>query len=78
MMVMVERALKAAGTELGHAAPEHLEGFKDAASIAGYAKKSVAGLLEAGLVEGSGNNLNPTGLTSRAEAAVLLYRLYNN
>jgi chitodextrinase len=77
MMVMVEKALKAAGKGLDGGHADTLDKFKDAAKVAGYAKDSISALVEAGLVAGSGDSLNPQGLTTRAEAAVLLYRIFN-
>jgi Tfp pilus assembly protein FimT len=77
MMVMVERAMAIAGKELGGTKNDDPTRFQDAAAIAEYAKESVATLLRNGLIEGEGDRLNPTGYTTRAQAAVLLYRVYN-
>jgi Uncharacterized protein contain chitin-binding domain type 3 len=77
MMVMVERALKAAGKELGGNQANSLSKFKDAAQVAGYAQDSIAALVQTGLIVGNANHINPKGSTTRAEAAVLLYRIYN-
>lgn len=77
MMVLTERALKL-GKKLntqGEAAD--LERFTDKSGIASYAVNSVAAMVKEGLIEGSGNKVNPTGSTTKAEAAVFLYRLYN-
>jgi endo-1,4-beta-xylanase len=75
MMVMVMRALKAAGLDL--AASGSLSRFSDAALVADYARDSAAALAGAGIVQGSGNKLNPQGTLTRAEAAVVLYRLWS-
>jgi hypothetical protein len=77
MMVMVERAMVIAGKNLDGTQEVDPARFQDASAVAGYAKNSVSILLRNGLVEGDGEHLNPTGHTTRAQAAVLLYRVYN-
>ncbi len=54
-----------------------LDKFNDKGDIAGYAANSLATLVKEGLIAGSGNKLNPRAQTTRAEAAVSLYRIYN-
>ena len=50
--------------------------FNDYAEIADYAKESVIFLKDAGVLKGSGdNNFNPKNITTRAEAAVVIYYL---
>lgn len=77
MMVLAARALekyqglKAAGNNTV------LEKFSDKGDIAEYAAGSLAALADAGMIEGSGNKLNPRSYTTRAEAAVFLYNIYN-
>ncbi|WP_188888291.1 discoidin domain-containing protein [Paenibacillus radicis (ex Gao et al. 2016)] len=77
MMVMIDLAMAAAdhGLEPGSAAD--LTGFKDNGSVASYAAQSAATLVKSGIVEGSGEQINPRGMATRAEAAVLIYRIYN-
>ena len=58
-------------------AAEDLEKFSDKSKVASYAVNSVAAMVKEGLIEGSGNKVNPAGNTTKAEAAVFLYRLYN-
>lgn len=76
MMVLTARALKAAG-RLNAAATGDLSGYDDIDDIADYAKESVKAVTAAGIITGSGNRINPMGLTTRAETAVMLYRLSN-
>lgn len=76
-MVMIERAMKAAGLELAGGSERELQDFDDQAAVASYAKQSVAALLKSGIVTGDGSNVNPGGKTTRAETAVLMYRIYN-
>jgi len=74
MMVLTARALekykgfKAAGDSTV------LAKFSDKGDIAGYAVNSLTTLVKEGLIAGSGNKLNPHAYTTRAEAAVFLYR----
>ena len=56
---------------------ECLESFGDKDQISSYAIESVALMVEEGYIKGDGKNVNPKGNTTRAEAAVILYRLYN-
>lgn len=80
MMVMVERAINIAGTNVKVTGtvpvPVDMNTFIDFVNVASYAKDSIKTLIQHGLVEGDGKNLHPTGNTTRAEAAVLLYKLY--
>lgn len=76
LLTLIYRALKYAGMELS---PNDaaLDRFGDKASVADYAKDAVSALAEKGLVLGDQNgNVNPLNNATRAEAAVLLYRVY--
>lgn len=77
MAVMLRRALEAAGIELpGAAGAAGSTGFADADAIASYALDSVSALTDAGLLSGMGDGrFAPEAATTRAQAAVLLYRL---
>lgn len=77
MMVLAARALE---KYQGLKAAEHntvLEKFTDRDDITDYALSSLATLVNAGLIEDSGNKLNPRSSATRAEAAVFLYNIYN-
>jgi hypothetical protein len=76
MMVLIAKALAHANKAVP-APAESLSGFIDADNVAGYARESVAELIHAGLVKGSNQKINPKAWTTRAETAVLMYRLYN-
>jgi hypothetical protein len=77
MMVLTARVLeKFKGLKAG-GNTVILDKFKDREDIAGYAAESLATLVSKSLILGSGDKLNPLGRTTRAEAAVFLYRLYN-
>ncbi|MBO9599619.1 MAG: S-layer homology domain-containing protein, partial [Cohnella sp.] len=75
MMVIAARAAKAAGKALP--AGGTLSSFSDEGSVAAYAKDSVTTLVQAGIVEGSGGKLAPNGTLTRAEAAVILQRIWS-
>ncbi|MBM7564946.1 hypothetical protein JOC55_001891 [Paenibacillus sacheonensis] len=74
--VLIERAYRAAGKQLPAGTEASLSGFADAGKVAGYARSGVEALVAAGLLQGSAGQLNPLGSLTRAESAVLLYRLY--
>ncbi|PKM78554.1 MAG: hypothetical protein CVU90_02110 [Firmicutes bacterium HGW-Firmicutes-15] len=77
MMVLTARALtKYKKLEAAKTSTE-LDKFKDQTEIAGYAQESLTSLVKAGLISGTGNAINPRANTTRAEAAVFLYKIYN-
>ncbi len=74
-MVLVDRALIAKGNRLSEGKESDLKSFKDRNSVSDYAITSVATLVKAGIIEGSNSYLNPKSFISRAEMAVILYRV---
>lgn len=78
MMVIVVRALQASGIYLDDAGEDYLSQYNDAGAVSGYAVKAVTSLTKAGLVQGSGNRINPKQMATRAEIAVILHRVLNN
>lgn len=74
VMVMLTRALQAKGAIQSSQTGSTLEGYRDANQIAPYAAASAATMTELGLVTGANGFLLPKSLTSRAEAAMFLYR----
>ncbi|MEK4045134.1 S-layer homology domain-containing protein [Paenibacillus sp. FSL H8-0048] len=77
MMVLTERALKLGNKLNTQGTAADLQKFSDKSKVASYALNSVAAMVKEGLIQGSGNQINPAGNTTKAEAAVFLYRLYN-
>lgn len=77
MMVLTARALEKFKGLKSAGDTSVLNKFSDQGDIAGYAAASLATLVKEGLIAGSGDKLNPRGQTTRAEAAVFLYRIYN-
>ena len=76
MFTLIYRALTYAGMDLQ---PDSgaLERFADNGRIADYAKDAVSALTINGLIAGDQNgNVNPRSSASRAEAAVMMHRVY--
>jgi hypothetical protein len=76
MMVLTARALKIAGNTVRGNVKNDLASFQDGDQVAPYAADSVTELMKAGIVQGNGKWLSPTNTTTRAETAVLIYRMY--
>lgn len=74
MMVLTAKALKAAGKPT--ASNGNLVPYSDAASISTYAKESVASLVGSGIVNGKNGKIAPAEPLTRAEAAMVLYRIW--
>lgn len=76
MMVCVARAMKIAGRKLDESASD-LSRFKDSGEVAPYAVSSVAQLVNKEIILGSNGRINPKGKATRAETAVIMYRILN-
>lgn len=76
MIVLIDRAMKLyeKSKTLGDA--NELQKFVDASSVAGYATNSVSAMIQEGIIKGDGININPESNATRAEAAVIIYRMY--
>ncbi|RIE05070.1 hypothetical protein D3H35_02765 [Cohnella faecalis] len=77
MIVLTNRALQAAGLLKPGATGNELDKFADKSNVSDYARETVSALVKEGIIAGSGGKLNPLGMTTRSEAAVLLYNIYN-
>lgn len=78
MMCLIAKALKVSKMSFLSGADRDLNVFADKSLIAPYAVNSMAALVKNGIVvESDDNIINPLGNTTRAEAAVILYRIYN-
>ncbi|MBB6670040.1 fibronectin type III domain-containing protein [Cohnella nanjingensis] len=77
MMVLVDRAMNAVQKHLVEGSNADLNQFRDKTSVAAYAEQSVATLIKNGIITGSNEKVNPQGNTTRAETAVIIYRIYN-
>lgn len=75
MMVLTAKALKAAGKpSTGNG---NLASYSDAAGISAYALDSVASLVGTGIVNGKDGKIAPADPLTRAEAAIILYRIWS-
>ena len=77
MMVLTERALRMFKKLNQQGISSGLERFTDKALISSYAVDSVATVIGEELIVGNHDQVNPLGNTTRAEAAVFLYRIYH-
>ncbi len=77
MMVLTERALRMLKKFEVKGSASELDKFSDKSLVADYAVEGVASIVKEGLIIGSGGRINSLGSTTRAEAAVFLYRIYN-
>lgn len=77
MMVLTERALRMLKKIEAQGTASDLDKFADKSLVAAYAVNGVASVVKEGLIVGSSGKINPQGNTTRAEAAVFLYRIYN-
>ncbi|MNE29191.1 Endo-1,4-beta-xylanase A precursor [compost metagenome] len=74
---MTMRALRAADPALQTGTSGDLKEFKDSGQVAAYAAEDLAAMVELGFINGQGNAaLNPKGVTTRAQAAQVLYKIY--
>ncbi len=75
MMVLVCRALKTVDKELDKAENSVLDKFSDKDYISEYARESVADMVNAEIVSGTGSSIDPKSNTTRAQAAVIIYNV---
>ncbi|WP_379160192.1 endo-1,4-beta-xylanase [Paenibacillus sp. sgz5001063] len=74
MMVIASRALAAAGKK--SSGTGIISAYTDADQISDYAQESVASLVKYGIVNGKNGKLAPNEPLTRAEAAVIVYRIW--
>ena len=77
MMALTERALRMLNKLGAQGTASDLDKFADKSLVAAYAVNGVAAVVKEGLIVGNGDKVNPLGNTTRAEVAVLLYRIYS-
>ena len=74
MAVMAARVLKFAKADNTN----QILNFRDKSDISGYALEAVVNCTRYGIITGKPNNMmDPKGTATRAEAAAVIYRLYN-
>ena len=69
-MAKLEKPISPDGAE------EMLSVYSDGALVSGYARQAMGAMLMAGYLNGRTEGLAPKARTTRAEAAVFLYRVY--
>lgn len=74
-MVYIYRALHVTGIKMPPGTSADLAPFADKGKISKYALEAVQSLVKAGMIKGSYDRLNPGSVLSRAEMAVVLYRI---
>lgn len=74
MMVLTARALAVSGKQIK--ASGALSAYLDEVSISSYAKDSALLLVKFGVVNGKNDRIAPNDTLTRAEAAVILYRIW--
>jgi len=72
-MVLLTRSLKLDKLKIDSVSD--LSGFTDTSKLADYAKESATLLVKEGIIQGDSNTLRPEQTLTRAEAAVLIYRV---
>lgn len=74
-MVLLHRTLAILDKSPAAGSASDLAVFSDAAELSPYARDAAAALVRAGVITGSGGALRPKDMVSRAETAVMLYRV---
>jgi len=74
-MVIIARTLDVCGHYIAPGSEADLARFADASQISDYAADAMASLVRAGIITGSGGRLNPKANITRAEMAVMLYKV---
>ena len=75
MFMMLYNALNVIDETPTATVNKKLSGFSDADQVADWAMEALSNLVEAGIVTGNNNKLNPTSSTTRAEITQVLYNL---
>lgn len=75
MMIMAAKALLAVKPDIPPGSYSDLTGFSDRSKISIFARNYAGTLVKNGIISGANGKLNPAKFFSRAEAAVILYKL---
>lgn len=75
MMILAKKALEMKNNTTLTGNTSALDKFADKASISPYAVDSLAAMVEAGVVSGTGDNIQPKDNTTRAQAAVIICKI---
>ncbi len=75
LITLAYRAFLAKGYITASEDVSSLNAFADKALVSDYAAQAMASMVNAGIIQGSGGNVNPLGYATRAEVAVMCARL---
>ncbi|AIQ49826.1 hypothetical protein R70723_31035 [Paenibacillus sp. FSL R7-0273] len=75
LFTLLYRSLKILNELPEGAAAAGLSGYSDASLVAGYAQEALQALTAGGIVAGDNGKLDPQGLSTRAQAAQVIYNL---
>ena len=75
LMVLVERTLRIIGKPLPDGSDADLASFSDQDIIAPYARAAIAKMVKSGIISGDAGQIHPLSNATRAEMAVILFRL---
>ncbi|SFM39199.1 S-layer homology domain-containing protein [Paenibacillus sp. 1_12] len=78
MFVLTARAFEFTKKVFAAGNTSEIKRFNDASDVAEYARESIATLIKEGIIEGSGSLIAPKNHATRAETAVIVYRLYQH
>ena len=76
MMILAKRAMEISTGNTISADTGVLNKFADKTDISEYALESLAAMVNEGMVSGTGNSIEPKANTTRAQAAVIINRIY--
>jgi hypothetical protein len=77
MMILAKKALEFVNGENISGDVSVLDKFADKDDISAYAEESLAAMVNAGYVNGTGDNIEPKANTTRAQAAVVMSKIYD-
>lgn len=75
MMVIAARALQLTRQWATSSNEVELDVFRDGSKVAAYARESVELLISQGIIQGDGGYIQPAGTATRAQAAVVVFRI---
>lgn len=75
MMVMIYNVLKYTGNIVEDSGAAALQGYADSGEVRDYAQIPVSSLIKAGIIQGDGQKINPSGSITMAEIMVIAERL---
>lgn len=78
MFTLLYRTLDAISQLPETATSTSISRFSDSASVSSYATEAVDYLIKAGIVNGSNGKINPTGLSTRAQMAQIIFNLLSD